>query len=699
MQVRATIICLVFIGGLFSTVLLENDPHFVQWLGLTLFWAIISVLAGLTLPRYWRRGPRMSFWLCMGILAICAAMYGQWRIPQASPQDVSQVVQISDRGSQPVTITGELLSVGRSNLHDRLQFWLRGELVQIDADPRFKPIAGQVYLTLPREVGEKFTPCQKVRVQGILYQPPGSKNPGSQDFRQYLAGQGVFAGLKGETAVPIGQGFCGFSQLRSRIVDAQGLWLPKTEGSLISSVVLGQKAVDLPYNLRNLFSQVGLSHVLAASGYQVSLLVGTTLLLTQKFPRRSRFGLGLGVLLFYLGLTGLQPSVTRAGLMWVGVLIGELYERRLKTLGALLLVATLLLVVNPIWIWDLGFQLSFLATFGIVVTSPYLQSQFDFLPPKIAEIIAVPLAASVWTLPLILYQFNVFALAAIPLNILVSPLIEIISLGGVISAIAALVIPLAGSAITWLLYYPTHWLILLAQTFKQFPIVAVGNISVAVLGLTYGAMILIWLHPEWQKRWPWITVVLLSFLILPLFYQQLTLVRVTVFDQTSQPILVIQNPGQTIVIEDGNSETEQFLLKPFLAAAGINRVDCRLNLNKVSPPPCTELTWFSQNPPILQLSLKTRRWLVFPSTIPDALPDSLFRQIPPDVVVWAGKLTTIDGLEKIRPLTAIAVSPYVSKKLKRRLTQKGIQLQITGQEGAIQWTPQKGFQSAVEFRD
>jgi competence protein ComEC len=305
-------------------------------------------------------------------LALSAAFYGQWRIPQPSAQDISQVLRRSDYHSQTVTVTGELISVGKSNANGRLQFGLQAELVQIEPHPQFKAITGQIYLTLPREAGKALIACQKIRVRGTLYQPQGSKNPAAWDFRQYLASQGVFAGLKGETAVPIGQGFCWLSQLRSRVIIAQGLWLPPAEGLLLSSIVLGQKAVNLPYELRHLFSQVGLSHVLAASGYQVSLLVGTTLMLTQNFSRRSRFILGIGVLLLYLGLTGLQPSVTRAALMWVGVLIGELSERRLKSLGALLVAATLLLIVNPIWIWDLGFQLSVLAILGIVVISPYL---------------------------------------------------------------------------------------------------------------------------------------------------------------------------------------------------------------------------------------------------------------------------------------------------------------------------------------
>jgi competence protein ComEC len=120
----------------------------------------------------------------------------------------------------------------------------------------------------------------------------------------------------------------------------------------------------------------------------------------------------------------------------------------------LLLAALVLLLINPLWIWDLGFQLSFLATLGLLVTSPALMKRLDWLPPTIASLIAVPIAATIWVLPLLLYVFSQVSTYSILANVVTSFLIAGITMGGFISAVFGAVWPLAGSAIAWLLYFP-----------------------------------------------------------------------------------------------------------------------------------------------------------------------------------------------------------------------------------------------------
>ncbi|NJN29866.1 MAG: ComEC/Rec2 family competence protein [Synechococcales cyanobacterium RM1_1_8] len=135
--------------------------------------------------------------------------------------------------------------------------------------------------------------------------------------------------------------------------------------------------------------------------------------------------LGSGTLLGMLLLTGVQPSVLRAVLMGLGALTALVMRRKTKPLGALILTAVLLLLFNPLWIWDLGFQLSFLATLGLLVTVPPLMGRLDWLPTLFAGAIAIPLAATLWTLPLQLYHFGVAAPYGILVNLLVTPLVDV----------------------------------------------------------------------------------------------------------------------------------------------------------------------------------------------------------------------------------------------------------------------------------
>lgn len=701
MIAKGNLICLVWISSLLVASCLGWDGQPWQWLILILVVGLMSGLAAGFLPRYWRRGPKGGFWLVLGLIVLLAGGYYQGRQPQPSPQDVSRLLQTQDY-ALPAIATGELISEGKSTAKGNLQFWFRTTLVKPDQDPRFRPVTGRVYLTLPGNVGKNLTICRQIRVTGQLYRPRSGSGVGGWNFRDYLASQGVFAGFRGENVEMLGQGFCPLALLRQRIVQAQSAWLPKTtdgyspEGLLISSMVLGQKAVNLPYPLRELFGQVGLSHLLAASGFQVSLLVGSTLGVTKALPRKIRFALGLSVLGLYLGLTGFQASVARAGLMWFGILLGDYLERRVKPLGALLVAATLLLIINPLWIGDLGFQLSFLATFGIIVTSPYFAGQLTFLPPKIADLLAVPLAATLWTLPLLLSQFSQFVWVSIPLNILASPLVEIISFGGMISAIAALIIPVVGSAIAWVLSFPTQGLIQLAQAFQSVPFlaigIAVGQVSGIWLVATYGAMVILWLKPAWQNYKSWVILCLVSALVIPLIYQSFTLVRVTVMESKKQPILVIQNRQQTILIHDQQPDTQKYLLTPFLAKAGINQITCEIVRTETDLADCPNARWLSQDPPLLELTVARSVWWIL-GDAKQPLPAPLTTQIPPQIFVWAGYLSDLSWLERLKPPMAIAVTPYISQRLKERLQKQGIQLFFTGPEGFIQWTPQ-GFRSS-----
>ena len=131
--------------------------------------------------------------------------------------------------------------------------------------------------------------------------------------------------------------------------------------------------------------------------------------------------------------------------MGIAVLIGQTFQRKVRITGSLLLAAVIILLWNPLWIWDLGFQLSFLATFGLIITVPPLTQKLDWLPPAIATLIAVPIASSIWILPLSIYTFNIVATYSIPTNIITSPLIMIISLGGMASASIGLISPDLGS--------------------------------------------------------------------------------------------------------------------------------------------------------------------------------------------------------------------------------------------------------------
>jgi len=408
-QTSGVIFCLAYILGLLSTAVAWGS-YGILALGIAA--AIILSLGArigyrnTLLTRFRQVKPRVC--LATGLVGFLATLYFQARIPQPAANDVSKFIPSADVRTQEQVVQGKVASTPRITRNQRGQFWLEATHLYIrDGTASVsKEVTGNLYVTIPLLQATGLHQSQAIAVTGVLYKPKSAANPGSFDFQAYLAQEGAFAGLKGRKVSllePEQSPSWGWWTIRQRIIRSQVRWLDVPEGPLVSAMVLGNRVVDVPFYISDSFVRVGLAHALAASGFQVSLILGVVLALTQHFSRRVQFSLGVTALLIFLGLTGPQPSVLRAVFMGIGVLTALVVQQKVKPLGLLLLAATVLLLFNPGWIWNLGFQFSFLATLGLVVTVPPIMKQLDWLPPAIASLIAVPIAAYVWTLPLQLY--------------------------------------------------------------------------------------------------------------------------------------------------------------------------------------------------------------------------------------------------------------------------------------------------------
>lgn len=743
-----TVLCLAYALGLLSSSVFglnHPQPSWEQWLVGIAVWGLLSLAAAFAVPQVWRRGPRWQVWLSVGLVAIIALIYLQIRLPRPAADDISHILTARSP-SQIVSVTGKALSESRTTANQRMRFWFAPETVSQDSkksNTAARKVTGKLYVTVPVAAGKDIYSGQKLTVRGVLYRPSSPSNLGAFNFRNYLAQEGAFAGLKGFTCEKLGEPPWGLWLVRQRIVKAQIANLDIPEGLLISSMVLGQQAVDLPpeiprrsekspITLLSNFRKTGLIHIVAVSGFQVSLLLGASLAITAPLPTKFRLILGLIVLFFYVGLTGFQPSALRAGIMGFGALIGLVFERKTIPLSLLLLAGFVLLLANPLWIYNLGFQLSFLATFGLLVTLPSLQQKLDWLPPVIATIIVLPIAASLWTLPLLMHTFSVVATYSIPTNILAAPLVTIISLGGAISAIAALIFPPLGSAIAWLLYYPTHWLIQLVNLIAQLPgsSYAVGKLSPGLMLVIYGLMLLPWLSMWWRKHWQLIGLLAISLVILPIIYSRLTLIQVTVLNGKSAPTIVIQDRGTVTLVNSGDATNAKYTIVPFLAQQGINYIDAAIafqssgqlmtgwteiennlpvgkffsnfstesqQFQRLSPEKSikignTSIELINAIPPVLQLQIQQKQWLLLTTGTWTGIIPQLPVILTPQVLLWSGKQLDREWLNVIAPEVAIAVSRYVDRPTRRELKTAGIKLYWTGRDGAIQWTPPGKFE-------
>ncbi|WP_416666420.1 ComEC/Rec2 family competence protein [Egbenema bharatensis] len=775
--IRGIIFCSAFILGLLFTGVSGTVREIpVGSIALLLF----SILASFLIPRFWRVGIQSWVWAIAGAIAFLAGLYFQWRLPHPGVMDISRLLT-EPTSSLAVVVTGKIEISPRLTQSQRIQFELKA--TQAQTHSRDQPasntgtnepaVTGKVYVTVPLLQGTGLYPGQTITITGSLYSPKPATHPGGFDFAQYLRQRGIFAGLSGETIdrTKIGQTQNRAAppilwQIRQRMIRAQVKGAGVPEGVLLSAMVMGGRSVDVPYAVRESFRLAGLSHTLAASGAHVAVLLGVVMALARRSSVKWQVGLGLGTLVIFVGLAGFQPSVLRAAIMGGTALLALLKERKVKPLGALLVTAVILLVINPLWIWDVGFQLSFLATLGLLVTVPTLSQWLDWLPKGLIPSFAVPIAAYCWTLPILLYAFGVVSGFSVLINVLASPLFTIVSLGGMASGLAALIHPELGRLVASGLYYPAHSLIALAEWGSRLPgsSFAVGRITVLQLVLLYGLMVGVWQWKRSQRYW-WIAVVMgIGLVVIPVGYGVLNRFQVTVLATSREPVLVIQARGTVGLINAGQESDAQFTLLPFLQSQGINQIDQAIdvtasegwrriaatlpiqrfdaleagrapgeNMPEENMPGENartvrmtredgEVSLLSpQHPiaigsvtaqllpmvtPVLSLQVSGQTWLLLDrsfneitQTQAEAIAEDahLIHRLPPaSVLGWSGSFMDLEVLEAVQPEVVIANARSLSLQTQEWLDAHGVTTYLTGRDGAIQWTLDKGFRAMMQ---
>lgn len=232
------------------------------------------------------------------------------------------------------------------------------------------------------------------------------------------------------------------STVRKRLSEA----LPPREAALLGGMLLGGSE-GMDASSLQIFTACGLSHLLSVSGSHVALLLGLYVLAAEylPLPRPVKPLGGLFFLFCYAILCGLRASVCRAVLLGSGVLLGELLGRRASGPSFLGFSALLLLGIHPFWIWDIGFALSFAAAAGLMLLKERVERGLaSFLGQGLGTALSVPLAAHIFSLPLLVHHFHAVSLLSLPANLLLVPLLSLSLVLAVSAVFGGLVLPFLG---------------------------------------------------------------------------------------------------------------------------------------------------------------------------------------------------------------------------------------------------------------
>lgn len=239
--------------------------------------------------------------------------------------------------------------------------------------------------------------------------------------------------------------------------------LPEPHASLLAGVTLGSRS-GIPKDVYDRFKATGTAHIVALSGYNISIIAWAVMgaLMFFMAARNISFWISLAIIILFVLMTGASASVVRAGVMGVLILIARHQGRLYTAKNALVFAGATMVFLNPkILRFDVGFQLSFLATLGLILLSPKIEEKLLNIPKLfgVKEALVATLSAQIFVLPLLIYQFGFFSPIGILVNILILPAVPFAMFFGFAGAFIGLISPIFAKIFLWLAWIFLSWIL------------------------------------------------------------------------------------------------------------------------------------------------------------------------------------------------------------------------------------------------
>ncbi len=388
------------------------------------------------------------------VMLVAGALLGLWR-GSLGQQDTQLYQSLIDKRVQ---LTGKIAEDPETNR--------RGQLVLRigNITTNGKSIAGQLWVTTNNRGGLQRSDI--VTIDGKVSSGFGSFAASIQDATITQ----VSREQPGDIALAVRNDFASHIQ--------QGIHDPAA--SLGLGYLLGQKR-GLPDDLATALKIAGLTHIVVASGYNLTILVRLARRLFEKVSKFLSVFVGLLMIGGFVSITGLSPSMTRAGLVSALALWAWYYGRRFHPVTLLAIAGAVTALANPSYLWgDLGWSLSFAAFAGVMIVAPLIHAYFygSDKPHTVAQILIETVSAQLMTIPIILIAFGTISNVSPLANLLIVPFVPVAMLLIFVAGIGAYILPQCATIIAWpaqqlldAMIAVVHWCANLdwAQSSVQFP--------------------------------------------------------------------------------------------------------------------------------------------------------------------------------------------------------------------------------------
>lgn len=551
------------------------------------------------------------------LLALLAALYGYWTEANnrsALPTSLAE---------QAVTVTGVIVSPVEVD-GDRVRLQMLAE--QIDASDvsetnTYDDLSERLQVTIylqeqeEKQVALTWRRGMSLRLAGTLQLPNVARNFGDFDYRTYLHHQRIHwqltaiglqdAEMRMTHSWHVSKLFSLVDSIRQMLTARISMHYAEPFDGFMQGLLIGDRS-ELPQDIYDRFSDIGMTHVLAISGLHVGVFAAGcfALLKLLRLSKEKICSIILLLIPLYVLTTGAAPSAMRAGIMAMLGFIALRNNRWKDTFRYLLLAAVGMLLWNPYYLYNVGFQLSFIVTFGLILFVPKMSALLK-LPAVLSGALSVTVVAQAFSFPLIIYYFHSVHLLSPIANLLLVPMVSVVILPlGMVSLCLSFVAPPLASVpaaiVMWLsdlLFQAVEW----TSTQERFQL-SWAKVPVWWIVTYYMLLIgfvIVWPHlrDEGRLRWRRIVSVMTASLMLALLvygYAGNHLARtgiVSALDVGQGDAILIRTPhGKHILVDGGGIirfaksgeewrerkdpfEVGKDLLVPLIKRRGIHKLD------------------------------------------------------------------------------------------------------------------------------
>lgn len=417
-------VCLFFIFGIgLASILIKNY--------IDIFWFFcLAVIGSVLLYIYWKN-PKIRLLIFLGLFLILGAMRYVSILPIGTDREVK-----SHNGQ-----TVNLIAV----IDDEPDIRESHTKLTVRAlSVKNKKVDGKVLVKIPRY--PEYNYGDKLSIVCNLEDPPAYED---FDYASYLSKDQIYSlcnypkniqVLEENVGNPI---IAGIYKIKNKFAEITGKIFPEPHASFLGGLLYGERR-GIPPEIKEEFKETGVTHIIAISGYNITIVVGMffIFLMVLFVPRKYAFWVALLGIAVFVILTGAEASVIRAAIMGFVVLTAREVGRPSKITNALAFSAAGMLLHNPkLLVFDIGFQLSFAATLGLVYVSPILVKKFKKIPSfwELKKTFLETISAIVATLPLTLFYFGSVSLVAPIVNIAILLFIPWVMFFGFFAGILGLI--------------------------------------------------------------------------------------------------------------------------------------------------------------------------------------------------------------------------------------------------------------------